>query len=1021
MAIDLVSIKFFNENRNGNLFDQNTGDFTTVLKGNAGERMKGVLQVNISWNVIALPFTIPVSGGLPTVTAGEITFDLRAITGVNKFSITASGGDFEEARFRKNDTFDFKDIGTATDYLNNTLDLINGNYIEFTAVAPIPVQIYLDAEIRGTTDLNTLDYRFNTPPRSNSGDLIDEYLGVQKGYKYSALTSGGGFQTGVPITPILGNSGTSQAKKEANIGLYTQVFEIENIFIIPYFKDGELVNLITQNIPEPFRSDTLFYTDQWTLGRNNIDASNREFIYSRALNDSFGYYNENFDAGVRDYSVVTRILVNSDGDEVEVLEVTDVTTVTVVIASLNGKEFVTTDPATLIHSYLPTENVSKSSIENVIDTNLYESLRTLIDAGGTSSDIIKNYTVIRDNATQITVTFDIDLSASDQDKISNNDSYILSIDLESTGSFNAETSNRLNLIIQASNYTKNSDIPGLLVFNQYKFLQHTEEIGVDPGKTSNSIWIEDGLLVEMDFDIVTDPDQLVSISKIQHHVIAFNPITNKSFIIQTVDVSSVVSAIQELGGNEVQIINTEETRAFLLPEDNQFNLVELKSTTFSFPNQKYELKLGIKIDWQDWKPLLEAFGVFFDETEPNNGLNKKTSNYSEKNNFEIRFRVDVTVNKSGIDTIYEGISPKSTVYSYDENSAYTVTINTEKLDTTSLLGNISNNENTILVTTYDDGSTKTDLSKFEAITRIEIVNDGGLGIVEISSLRGVLGNQLLIPLVNESNLKKEIIAGNFTTKCLIDFKKLTSTNYKISSRLHDVSGFVNLKRLSFDGINEFLNCGNDVSLQIGNNIAFTWSGWVELNNVGVTMIFMSKRIVQDGIIFYHSLASKKLNMFAIAGNPTDFTWLVGNQILTPGVKYHIALTKSSNDAKAADFRMYLNAVLQTPVVNSDTLTGEIANAGNFEIGATSGGSAPMDGFEDEMVVHNTELNAAEILELYNGGVPINPQSIPTSASLVSNWRCGEGGSIAVIPDQTGNNDGIPVNMDITNIVNVTYP
>ena len=51
MAIQLtpISSKYYSEIKNGTLFDQNTGDFGTHLKGSLGERMKAEIDVQISW------------------------------------------------------------------------------------------------------------------------------------------------------------------------------------------------------------------------------------------------------------------------------------------------------------------------------------------------------------------------------------------------------------------------------------------------------------------------------------------------------------------------------------------------------------------------------------------------------------------------------------------------------------------------------------------------------------------------------------------------------------------------------------------------------------------------------------------------------------------------------------------------------------------------------------------------------------------------------------------------------------
>jgi hypothetical protein len=75
------------------------------------------------------------------------------------------------------------------------------------------------------------------------------------------------------------------------------------------------------------------------------------------------------------------------------------------------------------------------------------------------------------------------------------------------------------------------------------------------------------------------------------------------------------------------------------------------------------------------------------------------------------------------------------------------------------------------------------------------------------------------------------------------------------------------------------------------------------------------------------------------------------------------------------------------------------------------------GFLDEVSYHSKVLSPAEILEMYNNGLPLDLQTLPTTAAgdLVSWWRMN--GTFPNIIDEQGLSDGAMENMLIENLVN----
>lgn len=132
-----------------------------------------------------------------------------------------------------------------------------------------------------------------------------------------------------------------------------------------------------------------------------------------------------------------------------------------------------------------------------------------------------------------------------------------------------------------------------------------------------------------------------------------------------------------------------------------------------------------------------------------------------------------------------------------------------------------------------------------------------------------------------------------------------------------------------------------------------------LENYAANQYWWDVRIYNDGTFALHAYdGSGAVNIYARTDNPLSY-----------GVKYRLVLTYTGSGL-ASGFKNYVNGVLvaSTPVtVGSYTaMHGDNGNQ-NLYVGIASSLLQPTDGLLDNLMIWNTELTLANVVELYHGG------------------------------------------------------
>jgi len=274
------------------------------------------------------------------------------------------------------------------------------------------------------------------------------------------------------------------------------------------------------------------------------------------------------------------------------------------------------------HSYLPTDEDIYLNQDQFFEENLlFESVDK-----GSSGTIIKNVTTTLLSPTQLQVNFEIDLISLPSlggQKLDETDNYLLSV-LVDTPSLTPEESDRTVVLLDVNVYDSTKDIPDLLIVDEFTNYGHGTDVS-EVGFTDYKGWIQDGYTVKGNFRLDRTKKALIETFNI--NLVAWKDGTEDYFLIQS-NQFNVSNSVIDSDGN--QQINIQELQGFKLDTLDQFNQKILTTGAFDGTFINYDFQLGLKIDWQEWVSLADADTVFYDINEPNNGLNKDSSNYSLK-------------------------------------------------------------------------------------------------------------------------------------------------------------------------------------------------------------------------------------------------------------------------------------------------------------------------------------------------------------------------------------------------------
>ena len=800
MQFRLINSEFFNQFNNGELLDQNLIDSTFNLVGNITDKIRTRQTVAVSW----------------TSTSDIVnTFDVAGNT------LSSVGGSFIADGFAVGDIISLYDNpGVAFVFTDRLIISLTPTQIIFDG-AVVPTVSYPDAKLYGKTPLESLRFRFGLIENLEPTNFTSKIDGTAEN---SFTASGVGFDTGGGVRsllPVTLNSATGvNSWKEdfdsATVAFistgtqaenYEQVFEINHYFsILPFYLDGELSNI--QNLIQPALFTSINSLKYVYEGQFNATLSNPNGTKSVLIDGnrgSVGWYDESLNGATNFYRVENLVYTNQDTlSVVSEINSQQKTKVEFNVASLQSKFTLNTKIAVGI-AILP-ESFNYQQNANTIDENfILDRSFTTVDLAFIDSSIITNYTAVFNSSAEISVAFDVDYLAAIEPTLVNKNYVIFASTCDETA-FSGKT-DRVTLKVDSQLYFFNPDVVDLMWINGMSHFPHNVDDTNIAGAFDNYAgWIEDGFEIKVPFEL--NNDLRARLQNLKVHFSAWNPSTDDRFDLQSYNftLSSGVSILQP-PLNPYVSYNIALTRGFQLVNGSQFNKAEFKHLGSALRGpinvDQYELKLGIKANFEEWISQPDANTVFYDVNEPLNGLNKKSSNYSLKEGYEmlVIIEADVRLPSEGIilsqSTNYQFLSQPHAYYDYDLDNNLTpdwsveiVTLDDNLADTS---GIINTSINTTIRATFTPLSGITDLIAPYGIIRINQSGGNINTIFELSSIRESILNNPLIPLVGESYTKLTDNGTTVVLECLIDGSLLNATtNYDISATMRDDAGQIGI-------------------------------------------------------------------------------------------------------------------------------------------------------------------------------------------------------------------------------------
>ena len=234
--------------------------------------------------------------------------------------------------------------------------------------------------------------------------------------------------------------------------------------------------------------------------------------------------------------------------------------------------------------------------------------------------------------------------------------------------------------------------------------------------------------------------------------------------------------------------------------------------------------------------------------------------------------------------------------------------------------------------------------------------------------------------------------------------------------LSGASSFSNTYSIAFDGVDDYIDCGDNDNLSFGdasNDSPFSISAWIKIPSGGAGFYVCSKNRYdsppsRDEYAFYISAGSEKLIFYLFDLDLNNRRGRTTDVISIFDEWFHVAATYNGVGGSSAQngIKIYVNGVRSDTTDSTlNTYTAMHNTTEPFRIGAFTVGQISPDGNADEVAIFNSELSSSDITAIYNGGEPASLSSY----SPVGWWRFEEGSGTTATDSGTGGNDGTLTN------------
>lgn len=642
--------------------------------------------------------------------------------------------------------------------------------------------------------MTALDYRYNLIDNaSQATSWTSAVNGEEQRYYVSGI--GTSFADMHPAGASKAwNSGACRVKFDsyAPDELYNfakQIFKIEHTFcILPFYREGELANLQNLDPIAPFvGQNTLKYAQNFAFSTSLTNPSGRKEGVAAYTKGSVAWFGETFNGLDPEFE-----LASIEYEDSATLAPADALRVSgrvraVIIVTAKSGAIAPVGRVGLYTYRLPTADEYTNKPESFAP--IWQQTIEFVGVGAGQSvgaGMVRTIEAHTIDAESLAIVAEIEPTAeqSAQLRAGVNPSYLIAVQV-GYETLSLPNSNKIMLLADARAYSNEVTIPGLAVNPQIEISEHWQAMPTG-GSSDFQGWVEDGLFSRFSFSV--DLSKQAKIISISQAVIAAHPDDLDGHF--ELD-SNPVGLGENIISNGVQQIGSSVRKPYPLAQADSYAELSIRTGARIGDLQAYAIGAGQKLPWQAWQKI-QAATQFFDTAKPQNGLNRKASNYSGVAGWNIHIAYKMLL--SGVDEFGRAGDTEYVFYSapiaardyLTPAGAWEADIETFDPETLAdLEGAVLRNGMTLYRITWR--KTNAELASIGyAINRIEAAGQSGWAKWELSTIAPIAEGCPLRPLAGNTGLAVRFEAGAAICECLIDGSKLPAgATYNLSGRVSE--------------------------------------------------------------------------------------------------------------------------------------------------------------------------------------------------------------------------------------------
>jgi hypothetical protein len=456
------------------------------------------------------------------------------------------------------------------------------------------------------------------------------------------------------------------------------------------------------------------------------------------------------------------------------------------------------------------QNNNRTLKENFVYDYALNTVGTVTNGNnfGTTLQAIEETEITFIDADNIDVRIRFDFGSLSQSIANENDfkRYLFGFTIENDG-LTRETSDKTTLLLNVSEFELelfNSN----LITNSSRFLFHRYSDYVD-SITSPEVFPLDDMVAINNFSIdfnglESDEIDIISVS----HELVLKHATNADI---TLESNTYNTGGSTLLNGYVPLIDVEQNRAFTIADNDFRKLVTIQrdEANDSGTVYAYQSTYPFFVRWETWEALLGVSnppsGVY-DSSLPNNGLNQFWYRYSTLG-YTLNYRLRFTITQNG-ELFTQEFDTPLTMYDFNSNAewnneyikSYDVATSTELISGSDKF--IQGYADTRLEAAFDKTvGTLPNLADIDIVFWIIGKESGTIKSVRrASSFYSDSGDTWFKGITSNELVNKTKVVSLYEGKVLVDFTKLSGSEFTVYARIHDnVSGIPLTGKLLEDG------------------------------------------------------------------------------------------------------------------------------------------------------------------------------------------------------------------------------